>query len=215
MTFDLAVRRSIDMSYVSILFPGLFYLGRHGFQLAERRIQLLTARVKLSPTTFVALMLIGVGIVFLVVTIPYANWYGARTNNVHVKTAEWLNQYALKGSKVAVGEIGVIGSDSELWVIDLVGLVTPETSSLRTEAELVEYLFQSCADYWVVTGDFSFAAHIPRLIAEGRISQLASFSYATRRYPVTRFFERKYPFVVRTPLNYVKRIYAVYSDECT
>ncbi|MFX0139266.1 MAG: hypothetical protein ACFFDN_36835 [Candidatus Hodarchaeota archaeon] len=65
------------------------------------------------------------------ITVPYAFWYGERTRNVHQEVVEWFNSHEESIHSLATEEIGLIGFKTNIKVIDLIGLATPEVLPYR------------------------------------------------------------------------------------
>jgi hypothetical protein len=72
-------------------------------------------------------------------------------NAIQRKAGLWLRDFAAPDARVAADEIGAIRYFSNRYVIDLVGLVTPEIVPLkRARQPLAPFLCMNKADYIVI-----------------------------------------------------------------
>jgi hypothetical protein len=88
------------------------------------------------------------------------------------KIGNWCEENLLEGSKVAIGEIGIIPYFGEFYVIDLFGLTDPHIAKLPggwNEKVDLEYLRKRNPDYYILpeikTGPGEDAVNVYRYVA--------------------------------------------------
>ena len=109
------------------------------------------------------LVLMAVG---LLLTLPlgpasraYA-WGVQNINAMHVRLGRWVAGHTAPAARLAVNDIGAIAYFGDRWIIDVMGLVTPEILPYRRQgaAGVLRYLERTCPDYLVI-----FPAWFPTL----------------------------------------------------
>jgi hypothetical protein len=71
-------------------------------------------------------------------------------DRVHVSAAKWIKQYAAEKDNIAAFDIGALGYFSNRTVIDLGGLIDPNSGSALYSGKSVSYMQRKKADYLVM-----------------------------------------------------------------
>jgi hypothetical protein len=89
-------------------------------------------------------------------------WGVQNINAMQVHLGEWVRDHAPPGARIALNDIGAIAYVSRRFVIDLVGLVTPDILPYRHQGEagVIRYVSERCPDYVIV-----FPSWFPQLTA--------------------------------------------------
>jgi hypothetical protein len=162
-TLIYAIRLPVTYQHGRYLIPAMpiyFIVGLIGtaqFLKAKYTIN----RLKWYGSKLILASLVGVQIVFgFQGALAYRQDVGI-INSEMVATAEWLNDNISPNAVIAAHDIGAIGYFSQLQILDLAGLVSPEVIPfIRDEIRLAAYLDENHAEYLV-----TFPGWYPYLIS--------------------------------------------------
>lgn len=132
--------------YYGPLIPGFSILLVWGIEFLVRPLAYLFKSTSSCPQSVrvlrsAAFSVITLGLVALQLSSWTKGWVTYQGKIVDVRyvhyreVAEWLNHYARDGDSLAAGEIGVLGYYTDMKIVDLFGLVTPDLTSALAQSD--------------------------------------------------------------------------------
>jgi hypothetical protein len=153
----------LGMAWLAPYRDPAFQEGRYSIQLLPLAFLLGALGLTAVPWRRVAAIAVLLG---ALVPLPGAAdryaWGVQNINAMQVHLGEWVQANVPPGSRIALNDIGAIAYVSRRFVIDLMGLVTPDILPYRRagEAGVIRYVGERCPDYVIV-----FPTWFPELTA--------------------------------------------------
>jgi hypothetical protein len=153
----------LGMAWLAPYRDPAFQEGRYSIQLLPLAFLLGALGLTAVPWRRVAAIAVLLG---ALVPLPGAAdryaWGVQNINAMQVHLGEWVQANVPPGSRIALNDIGAIAYVSRRFVIDLMGLVTPDILPYRRAGEpgVIRYVGERCPDYVIV-----FPTWFPELTA--------------------------------------------------